>query len=156
MRGYQRYIRNQQIERAKKLLNNIDPETYKKGPHDVTRFIKHASNRKSGETATNHYLLDENLLKEKEKYDGFNIITTNLEIHVDSKLMRDDVAQILTSLNTIYPLSGLDHKYYLLKDLNKKCEKFPFDCPIQHFAIHKKSQKLLKISIFWLLAFFNC
>ena len=37
---YQRYIRSRQIERAKKLLKNLDPETYKKGPHDVTRFIK--------------------------------------------------------------------------------------------------------------------
>lgn len=212
-REYQRYIRNRQIERAKKLLNNIDPETYKKGPHDVTRFIKRASNRKSGETATDQYFLDEDLIKKEEKYDGFYAIATNLEIHDDSKLMRNDVAQILqissqrfkiedcfrllktnfssrpvfhqldkrikahfmicftallifrilqkkldlagfhfppddivktlknmqvanmegfcykatytgsqilTSLNTIYPLSGLDHKYYLPKDLNKK------------------------------------
>lgn len=31
MMEYQRYIRNRQIERAKKLLKNLDPETYKKG-----------------------------------------------------------------------------------------------------------------------------
>ena len=46
MMEYQRYIRNRQIERAKKLLENIDPETYKKGPHDVTRFIKRISKSK--------------------------------------------------------------------------------------------------------------
>lgn len=32
MLEYQRYIRNRQIERAKKLLANLDPETYKKAP----------------------------------------------------------------------------------------------------------------------------
>jgi 16S rRNA C1402 (ribose-2'-O) methylase RsmI len=32
-------------------------------------------------------------------------------------------SQILTALNTIYPLSQLDHKYYLPKDLNKKFRK---------------------------------
>lgn len=37
MMEYQRYIRNRQIERAKKLLKNLDPDTYKKGPNDVTR-----------------------------------------------------------------------------------------------------------------------
>ena len=37
---YQRHIRNKQIERAKKLLENLNPEEYKKGPNDVTRFIK--------------------------------------------------------------------------------------------------------------------
>ena len=49
---YQRYIRNRQIERAKKLLKNLDPETYKKVPHDVTRFIKRTSSTKSGEKIT--------------------------------------------------------------------------------------------------------
>ncbi|WP_303840904.1 hypothetical protein [Selenomonas ruminantium] len=43
MMEYQRFIRNRQIERAKNLLKNIDPETYRKGPHDVTRFIKRCS-----------------------------------------------------------------------------------------------------------------
>lgn len=47
MMEYHRYIRNRQIERAKKLLKNLDPETYKKGSHDVTRFIKRTSSTKS-------------------------------------------------------------------------------------------------------------
>ncbi|MFR0961945.1 MAG: hypothetical protein ACLSGB_08590 [Dorea sp.] len=58
MMEYQRYIRSRQIERAKKLLKNLDPETYKKGPHDVTRFIKRTSSTKSGETVTDKYALD--------------------------------------------------------------------------------------------------
>lgn len=32
-------------------------------------------------------------------------------------------SRILTALNTVYPLSQLDHKYYLPKDLNKKFKK---------------------------------
>ena len=48
MAEYQRKIRNRQIERAQSYLNRIDPETYKKGPNDVTRFIKsvNTSNKK--------------------------------------------------------------------------------------------------------------
>ena len=79
MMEYQRYIRNRQIARAENLLKNIDPETYKKGPHDVTRFIKRTSKGKSGEKATDRYLLDRQLIAEEEKYDGFYAIATNLD-----------------------------------------------------------------------------
>jgi len=213
MMEYQRYIRNRQIERARKLLSNIDPETYKKGPHDVTRFIRRASKGKNGENATDSYFLDEEKIAEEEKYDGFYAIATNLDISVRSDRKREDVeqilaisaqrykiedcfrllktnftsrpvyhqkkpriiahfmicytallvfrlllkkldmsgfhftpgeivetlrnmqvtdmegicykstytgSQVLTALNTIYPLSELDHKYYLPKNLNKK------------------------------------
>ena len=54
---YQRHIRNGQIERAKELLKNLDPDTYKKGPHDVTRFIKRTSKGKDGEKANASYIL---------------------------------------------------------------------------------------------------
>ena len=37
---YQRFIRNRQIERAKSILDKMDPDEYKKGPNDVTHFIK--------------------------------------------------------------------------------------------------------------------
>ena len=216
MMEYQRFIRNRQIERAKKLLANIDPETYKKGPNDVTRFIKRASKGKNGENAVDRYFLDEELIAEEEKYDGFYAVATNLDISSKPDLGREDVEQILgisaqrykiedcfrllksnfssrpvyhhnesriiahfmvcftallifrilqkkldlagfhftpdnivetlrnmqvtdmdgfcyrstykgsrilTALNTIYPLSQLDHKYYLPKDLNKKFKK---------------------------------
>ena len=79
MMEYQRYIRNRQIERAKKLLKNLDPETYKKGPCDVTRFIKRISSTKSGETVTDRYEIDQSVLDEEEKYDGFYAIATNLD-----------------------------------------------------------------------------
>lgn len=79
MMEYQRYIRNRQIERAKKLLKNIDPETYKKGPHDVTRFIKRTSSTKSGERVTDKYEINQSIIEEEEKYDGFYAVATNLD-----------------------------------------------------------------------------
>ena len=79
MMEYQRYIRNRQIERAKKLLKNLDPETYKKGPHDVTRFIKRTSSTKSGEKISDQYTIDQSVIEEEEKYDGFYAVATNLD-----------------------------------------------------------------------------
>lgn len=79
MMEYQRYIRSRQIERAKKMLKNLDLETYKKGPNDVTRFIKRTSSTKSGEKATDHYEIDQNVIDEEEKYDGFYAVATNLD-----------------------------------------------------------------------------
>jgi len=70
---YQRYIRNRQIERAKKILEKMDPDEYKKGPNDVTRFIKKTT--KSADS----YELDLEKIAEEEKYDGFYAIATNLD-----------------------------------------------------------------------------
>lgn len=78
MMEYQRYIRNRQIERAKKLLKNLDPDAYKKGPNDVTRFIRRTSKAKDGSQATDTYVLDMERIAEEEKYDGFYAIATNL------------------------------------------------------------------------------
>lgn len=78
MMEYQRYIRNRQIERAKKLLKNLDPDTYKKGPNDVTRFIRRSSKAKDGSQAMDTYVLDMERIAEEEKYDGFYAIATNL------------------------------------------------------------------------------
>jgi len=77
---YQRFIRNRQIERAKKILEKMDPDEYKKGPNDVTRFIKKVEHSKD------KYELDLEKIKEEEKYDGFYAIATNLD---------DDVKDIL-------------------------------------------------------------
>ncbi len=79
MMEYQRYIRNKQIERAKKLLKNIDPESYKKGPHDVTRFIKRISSSKSTDKRMDLYVINQGVIDEEEKYDGYYAIATNLE-----------------------------------------------------------------------------
>ena len=70
---YQRFIRNRQIGRAQKILDTMDPDQYKKGPNDVTRFI-----RKTKE-ADEKYELDIEKIREEEKYDGFYAIATNLD-----------------------------------------------------------------------------
>ncbi|MBQ8233786.1 MAG: IS1634 family transposase [Lachnospiraceae bacterium] len=79
MMEYQRTIRNRQIERAKKMLKNLDPDTYKKGPHDVTRFIKRTSSAASGEKVTDSYEIDQSVIDAEEKYDGYYAVATNLD-----------------------------------------------------------------------------
>lgn len=74
MMEYQRFIRNRQIERAKEMLSNLDPETYKKGPNDVTRFIKRAN-----KGSTDRYELDLERIEEESKYDGYYAVATNLD-----------------------------------------------------------------------------
>lgn len=71
MAEYQKTVRNRQIERAKKILTTMDPENFKKGPHDVTRFIKSDKEKKN-------YSLDEARIEEEAKYDGFYAVATNI------------------------------------------------------------------------------
>ena len=92
---YQRYIRNRQIERAKAMLSDLDPDTYKKGPNDVTRFIKRTSSTKTGERATDLYELDLAKIAEEEKYDGFYAVATNLD---------DDVRTIISISSNRYKI----------------------------------------------------
>ncbi len=79
MMEYQRHIRNRQIERAKKMLARLDPETYKKGPHDVTRFIKKVSCTETDKKGKDFYGIDQHMIEEEEKYDGFYAVATNLD-----------------------------------------------------------------------------
>lgn len=71
---YQRYIRDRQIKRAKDMLGKLDPATYKKGPNDVTRFIKHSHVGTGKDT----YFIDQERIAEEEKYDGYYAVATNL------------------------------------------------------------------------------
>lgn len=88
MMEYQRWIRSRQIERAKNLLANLDPESFKKGPNDVTRFIRRIKGTQAPEK--NIYCLDEEKIKEEERYDGYYVIATNL----------DDDAKTILSINS--------------------------------------------------------
>lgn len=69
---YQKTVRERQIARAKKILENMDPETYKKGPNDVTRFIKTKVGTRSD------YELNQERIDEEAKYDGFYAVATNI------------------------------------------------------------------------------
>ncbi len=93
MMEYQRTVRNRQIERARKLVQANDPEEIKKGPNDVRRFMKRISQTKSGEKSMVSYIIDEEKIREEEKYDGFYAVATNLE---------DDVKDILAITHNRY------------------------------------------------------
>ena len=71
MAEYQKTVRNRQIERAKKILVSMDPENFKKGPHDVTRFIRSDKEKKN-------YSLDETRIEAEAQYDGFYAVATNI------------------------------------------------------------------------------
>jgi len=81
MMEYQRHIRNRQIERAINILKTKNVEDVKKGPNDVTRFIKRTSVGKNGEKAKDHYGLNKAVIVEEEKYDGYYAVATNLDEH---------------------------------------------------------------------------
>ena len=79
MMEYQRTVRDRQIERAKKLVARNNPEEIKKGPNDVRRFMKRTVKTKSGEEAVVEYIIDEEKIREEEKYDGYYAVATNLD-----------------------------------------------------------------------------
>lgn len=96
MLEYQRAVRNRQIDRAKKNLSELDPDTYKKGPNDVTRFIKKITTTADGSKPNVTFELDEDRIAEEEKYDGYYAIATNLPISKDDNgSINDSVRKIL-------------------------------------------------------------
>jgi len=75
---YQRAVRERQIERAKKHLEH--PATAeKKHQNDARRFIKKTACTSEGEVADEAiYELDEKIIQEESRYDGFYAVCTNL------------------------------------------------------------------------------
>lgn len=98
MMEYQRAVRERQIERARHLLDNKDPEGIKKGPNDVRRFLKRNVKTKDGKKAEVTYELDEAKIEEEKKYDGYYAVATNL---------KDDKAKDILSIT---------HKRYQIED----------------------------------------
>ena len=76
---YQHYIRQRQVERALKLLENpaqVDRNTQT----DIKRFIKKTPITSDGEIADKKlYELNESAIKEEAQYDGFYAVCTNLD-----------------------------------------------------------------------------
>lgn len=76
---YNRNIRNNQIERAKKSIETNNVTRKGKNQNDYRRFIDSINSTDNGEIAGNSsYSIDEGLIKEEEKYDGYYALTTNL------------------------------------------------------------------------------
>lgn len=114
MMEYQRYIRNNQIERAKKILATRDPETIRKGLNDSTRFIKRKTVSKSGDTVIHDYYIDQRLIEEEEKYDGYYALATNLDddaksiIEVNSK--RHRIEDCFRVMKTNFSARPINHR----------------------------------------------
>lgn len=84
---YQRHIRNNQIERAKKLIENNPKKIGKAKQNDPKRFIQSVNTTDSGEVANEtYYSINQSVIDEEAKYDGLYAVCTNLE---------DDVKDII-------------------------------------------------------------
>ncbi|MEG2011321.1 MAG: IS1634 family transposase [Bacilli bacterium] len=84
---YNRNIRNNQIDRAKNAINNNQAIRKGKNQNDYKRFINNLKLTDNGELAVNDKLsLDEELIKNEEKYDGYYALTTNLVGNIEQIL----------------------------------------------------------------------
>ena len=79
-RDYLRAIRNGQIERARKMAARGETSTGRKRQNDPHRFIETYHTTQDGEVAekTVSYV-DESIIADEERYDGFYAVCTNLE-----------------------------------------------------------------------------
>ena len=76
---YNRSIRNNQIERAKKSIETNQITRKGKNQNDYRRFINSLNSTDNGEVADNTtYSINQDVIDEEEKYDGYYALTTNL------------------------------------------------------------------------------
>ena len=76
---YNRSIRNNQIERAKKSIESGNVSRKGKNQNDYRRFIDSLNVTDEGEVAENiEYCINEDIIKKEEIYDGYYGLTTNL------------------------------------------------------------------------------
>ena len=81
---YQKNIREHQINRALKIIENHPRKLGKYNENDPKRFISVVSTTKTGEAAEeNHFSLDQEKIREEAKYDGLYAVCTNLEDEVE-------------------------------------------------------------------------
>ena len=84
---YQKTIRDQQVERAQKMLDSGNTKKNRKNPNDPARFIEKTAVTPEGEAADIKYSLNENKIAEETLYDGLYAVCTDL--------LDDNVADIL-------------------------------------------------------------
>ena len=81
---YQKHIRNNQIERAKKLIEKNPKKIGKAKQNDPKRFIETINTTDSGEVASEtYYSINQSVIDEEAKYDGLYAVCTNLEDDVE-------------------------------------------------------------------------
>lgn len=80
---YQKNIRNNQIERAKKLIEKNPQKLGKAKQNDPKRFITVTNTTETGEVAEEtYYSINQSVIDEEAKYDGLYAVCTNLEDEV--------------------------------------------------------------------------
>ena len=77
---YQKKIRENQVQRAQKLIDKNPKKIGKPRQNDPKRFISTISTTSNGEVVEeNHYELNYDVINEESKYDGLYAVCTNLE-----------------------------------------------------------------------------
>lgn len=83
-KNYQQKIRNSQIERARKAIQNKNIKIDKCNQNDYKRFILKTNVTDDGEVAENKvFTINQKAIAEEEKYDGLYGVCTNLEDNVE-------------------------------------------------------------------------
>ena len=81
---YQKHIRDNQIKRAKKMIENNPKKIGKARQNDPKRFIEIVNTTKNGESAEEvYYSINQAVIDEEAKYDGLYAVCTNLEDSVE-------------------------------------------------------------------------
>lgn len=81
---YQKNIRNNQINRAKKIIASNPEKLKKPKQNDPKRFIKTLNVTKDGELAEKSiYAINQSIIDDEAKYDGLYAVCTNLEDSVE-------------------------------------------------------------------------
>ena len=81
---YQKNIRNNQINRANKIIESNPKKLKKPKQNDPKRFIKTLNVTSDGEIAEKTiYTIDQSIIDEEAKYDGLYAVCTNLEDSVE-------------------------------------------------------------------------
>ena len=76
---YNRNIRNNQIEKAKKSIETNNVTRKGKNQNDYRRFVETINSTNNGEIADKtSYSINQSIIEEEEKYDGYYALTTNL------------------------------------------------------------------------------
>ena len=79
-KAYQKRIREQQVSRAMKMIEQPGRKRKSKNQNDPARFIKTTNVTNDGEIAEKKVCeLDSDKIRDEEKYDGFYAVITNLE-----------------------------------------------------------------------------
>ena len=81
---YQRTVRNNQIQRAKKIIESNPKKIGKPKQNDPKRFISTLNITSDGEVAFDTlYSLNQEVIEEESKYDGLYAVCTNLEDNIE-------------------------------------------------------------------------